>query len=208
MGMEPIVLPLLDAVDADVIALAAAHVHMDAVAHLRAHDGAAHRRFLADKALQGVLPQGGDQLDLPAPAQVLHKNLHRVVQPRRVGGGAVLNDVGGPDHPLEIADAGVVAVFVLLGAFVLEILAEVAEGPRRLHVLDQFGTQHLHTVVDLLLHLLYVAAGQFIIHGHVPPISPPDVPAPGAVFPVPRRSSSPPAHGAARRRDRCNTPTA
>lgn len=64
-GNGAIVLPLLDAVDADVIALAAAHVHMDAVAHLRAHDGAAHRRFLADKALQGVLPQGGDQLDLP-----------------------------------------------------------------------------------------------------------------------------------------------
>lgn len=72
-GNGAIVLPLLDAVDADVIALAAAHVHMDAVAHLRAHDGAAHRRFFADKALQGVLPQGGDQLDLPAPSQVLHK---------------------------------------------------------------------------------------------------------------------------------------
>ena len=56
-GDGTVVLSLLDAVDADVIALAAAHVHMDAVAHLRAHDGAAHRRFFADKALQGVLPQ-------------------------------------------------------------------------------------------------------------------------------------------------------
>ena len=76
----------------------------------------------------------------------------------------VLNDVGGFNHALEVADAAVVPVLLLLGAFILKILAEVAEGPGCLHVLDQLGAQHLGAVVDFLLHLLDVALGQFIIH--------------------------------------------
>ena len=68
------------------------------------------------------------------------------------------------DHPLQIADAAVVAVFLLLGALVLEVLAEIAEGPGGLHVLNELGAQRLDPVVDLLLHLLDVTSGQFVIH--------------------------------------------
>ena len=92
------------------------------------------------------------------------------------GGGLVLDDPGGLDHPLEVADAGVVAIFLLLGALVLKILAEVAEGPGGLDILDQLGAQLLHPVVDLLLHFLQVGACQFIIHGHSPSIRRQDAP--------------------------------
>ena len=76
----------------------------------------------------------------------------------------VLDDPGGFDHPLEIADTAVVAVFLLLGALVLEVFAEVAEGPGGLHVLNELGAQRLDPVVDLLLHFLDVLPGQFVIH--------------------------------------------
>ena len=37
--------------------------HLHPVPYLVAQQGLAHRRLLADKALEGVLPQGGDDLD-------------------------------------------------------------------------------------------------------------------------------------------------
>ena len=146
------------------VAPAAAHVHLDPVAAAPAQHSLPHRGLLADEALQGVLPQGGHQLDFPGLAGVLHEDFHGVVQARRVGPGMVLNDPGSFDHPLEIADTAVVAVFFLLGALVLEVFAEIAEGPGGLHVLDELGAQSLDPVVDLLLHFLDVLSGQFVIH--------------------------------------------
>ena len=175
-GDIAVVRSLFDGAYLEIVALAAAHIHIDTVAGLSAHNGAAHGGLLADPALQGILPQGGDQLDLSAFAQILHEDLHGVIEPGSISGGPVLDDLGGLDHPLEVADAGVVAVFLLLGALVLEVLAKVAEGPGGLDILDQLGAQLLHPVVDLLLHFLQVGACQFIIHGHSPSIRRQDAP--------------------------------
>ena len=108
------------------------------------------------------------RMDGAAAAGVLHQNLHRVVKPRRILSGLVADDLGGLYHPLQIADAAVVAVLLLLGALILKILAEIAEGPRRLHVLDELGPQLLHPIVDLLLHLLNVLLRQFVVHTITP----------------------------------------
>ena len=99
---------------------------------------------------------------------VFHQNLHRVVKSRRVLGGLVADDLGGLYHPLQVPNAAVVAVLLLLGALILKILAEIAEGPRRLHVLDELGPQLLHPVVDLLLPFLNVLFRQFVVHTITP----------------------------------------
>ena len=75
-----------------------------------------------------------------------------------------LDDLGGADHPFQIADAAVIAVFRLLGAFIFIILAEIPEGAGGLDLLNELGTQFPDPVVDLLLHFLNVHRRQFIIH--------------------------------------------
>ena len=123
-----------------------------------------HGRLLADKAPQCILPQGGHQRDFAAFPYVLQEDLHRVIQACRILVGSVLNDLGGLDHPLQIADTAVVAVFRLLGALVFKVLTEVAKGPGGLHILNELGTQLTHPIVYLLLHFLQVASGQFVVH--------------------------------------------
>ena len=84
------------------------------------------------------------------------KNDELVEQPRRIRSGVHRDHFGGADHPLEVANAAVVAVFLLLGAFVFEIFTEVAEGTGGLYVRDKLGAQDPNAVVDFLLHLFDV----------------------------------------------------
>ncbi len=65
---------------------------------------------------------------------------------------------------LQVADAAVVAVFLALGGLVFKVFAQVAEGARRLDLLDQLRAQLKRAVVDLVFHLLNVDFRQFVIH--------------------------------------------
>ena len=137
-----------------------------------AHEGPSHRGLLADEALQGILPQGGDDADGHLLFHHLIVNSHRVKQAHGVRRLLHLNDLGGADHPLQIADAAVVPVFGLLGAFIFVVLAEIPEGPGGLHFLDQLGTQFPDPVVDLLLHFADIDLRQLIVHDDSPiPVS-------------------------------------
>ena len=77
---------------------------------------------------------------------------------------SIQGDADAVAEEIDEADAALVAVFGLLGALVFVVLTEVAEGPGRLDLLDQLGTQHPHPVVDLLLHFFNIHLCQLIIH--------------------------------------------
>ena len=92
----------------------------------------------------------------------------------------------------EIADAGVVAVLVLLGALVFEVFAEVAEARAVCTSSISLQAQLLDAVVDLLPCIFcrserVSSSWRWVLlyDGH----SPPDAPAPGAAS---MRCSSPP----------------
>ena len=114
------------------------------------------------------MPQGGDDLQRHLLLRQLVVDRDLVEQSRSVTLVLHLDDLGSADHPLQVADAAVVAVLGLLGALVLVVLAEVAEGPGRLHLLDQLRTQDPGPVVDLLLHLFDVHFRQFVVHDTAP----------------------------------------
>ena len=62
----------------------------------------------------------------------------------------------------KLAGALITAIVVIFQPELRKVI--VAEGAGGLHVLDQLRAQLLDAVVDLLLHLLQVGAGQFVIH--------------------------------------------
>ena len=101
-----------------------------------AHPGLAHRGFLTDEALQGVLPQRGDDLDGHFLLHHLIEDGDLVEQAHGVIFSLDLDDLGGADHPLQIADAALIAVLGLLRTLIFKILAEVAKGTGGLHLLD------------------------------------------------------------------------
>ena len=75
-----------------------------------------------------------------------------------------LDDLRRGDHALQVADAALVAVFLLLGDLVLVILAQIAERARRLHIFDELGAQLQTAVVKLRLHFVNVDLCQFVVH--------------------------------------------
>ena len=75
-----------------------------------------------------------------------------------------LDDLRRGDHALQVADAALVAVFLLLGDLVLVILAQIAERARRLHILDELGAQFKTAMLQLRFHLLDVDLRQFVVH--------------------------------------------
>ena len=75
------------------------------------------------------------------------------------------DDLRRRDHALQVTDAALVAVFLLLGDLVLVVFAQVAERARRLHIFDELGTKLQTAVFQLCLHLVNVDLCQFVIHG-------------------------------------------
>ena len=139
----------------------------DGIAHALAHEGLAHRGFLADEALERILAQGGDELDgLFVTVLILERYL--VKESHAVGFVVALDDHGGLDHVLQVANAAVVAVFLALCGLVLEVLAQVPEGTGDLHLFDELRPQVVDAVLQLRLHLVDVYLGQFVMHCHTP----------------------------------------
>ena len=75
------------------------------------------------------------------------------------------DDLRRRDHALQVTDAALVAVFLLLGDLVLVVFAQVAERARRLHIFDELGAKLQTAVLELCLHLVNVDLCQFVIHG-------------------------------------------
>ena len=163
-GRGAVVLGLGDGADLRHIAVALAYLDGEAVAHFLAQHLFAEGGLLADQPLSGVAADGGDHLDDLRVALLRHIDLHLVKQPHLVCFGAVVNDLCRFDHPLQIADAAAIFVLGLLCGLVLKILAEIAEGPGALDLLDQLGHQLQPAVVQLLLHLFDVFSCQFVVH--------------------------------------------
>jgi len=129
-----------------------------------AEHGLANRGFLADEALEGILPERRDQLDGLLLIVLLDVDRHLVKQADLVRVRADVDDLRRFDHALEIVDAAVVAVFLAFGRFIFEILAQIAEFPRGFYVLDQLRAQLDAPVFQLFLHLLNVNRRQFVVH--------------------------------------------
>ncbi len=139
-------------------------LHVHGLARAVAHDGLADGGLLADEALERVLPQRRHEADRLLLIVVRDIDDHLVEQAHHIAGRVVGDDLRRVHHPLQIADAAVVAVFLALGGLVLEVLAQVAEAARHLDFLDQLRPQLKRAVVDLVFHLLNVDFRQFIIH--------------------------------------------
>ena len=75
------------------------------------------------------------------------------------------DDLRRRNHALQVTDAALVAVFLLLGDLVLVVFAQVAERARRLHIFDELGAKLQTAVLQLCLHLVNVGLCQFVIHG-------------------------------------------
>ena len=131
-----VILPFFDGADDDVVAVILIDLHGHAVADFMAEHGLANRGFLADEALEGILPERRDQLDGLLLIVLLDVDRHLVKQADLVRVRADVDDLRRFDHALEIADAAVVAVFLAFGRFIFEILAQIAEFPRGFYVLD------------------------------------------------------------------------
>ena len=63
---------------------------------------------------KGVLPQGGDDADYHFLLHHFVIDRHGVEQSHGVRRLLYLDDLGGADHPFQIADAAVIAVFACL----------------------------------------------------------------------------------------------
>ena len=163
-GQGIVVLPLFNGADDDVVADVLIDLYVHGLASTMPHHGLAHGGFLADEPLEHVLPQRRHEADGLLLIVVRNINDHRVEQPHRVAGRAVGDDLRRVDHALQVADAAVVAVFLAFGGLVFKVFAQVAEGARRLDLLDQLRPQLARAVVDLVAHLLDVDLRQFVVH--------------------------------------------
>ena len=158
----------LDLSDLDVVVVAVADMDADPVAHLMAQQGLSHRGLLADEAFEGVLAEGGDQLDGLFGLLLFQVKGDFVKQGHPVPGGGAVDDHGGLDHVLQIANAAVVAVLLPFGGFVLKIFTEIAKGAGHLDLLNELGAEDLNPVLELFLHFVNVNLGQFVVHDHTP----------------------------------------
>ena len=131
-----------------------------------AHDGLADRGFLADEALEGVLPERRDKFDGLLLVVLLNIDDDLVEKPDLVRPRIRINHLRGLDHALQVPDAAVVAALFLLGRLIFKVFAQIAELARRLHILKNFRPQLQLAIFDLVLHFLNVYSSQFIIHDH------------------------------------------
>ena len=159
-----VVLPFFHGEDFHSIPRPLGRLHLHLVPSLTAQQGFPHRGLLADQALQGILPEGGDNPQGHFPVEKFVEYGHFVKKAHGIPGVCRPNALGGADHPFQVADTAVIAILSLLRAFIFKILTEIAKSPGSLDFLNQLGPQDPGAVVDLLPHFLQINLCQFVIH--------------------------------------------
>ena len=140
------------------------HLHRKTIADLLAQNLLTERRFAADQTLAGITADRGDYANLFGVVFFGQIDGDFIEESDGIGRGVAVDDDGGLDHPLQIADAAAVLVLGLLGGFILKVLAQITEGAGALDLFNQSGHQFQPAVIELFLHLPYVFTGQFVVH--------------------------------------------
>ena len=108
-----------------IIAKIRANLNMNGVSCVSAGQRAAHRGFPGNAAFEHIRPHGGHQLI--GHLLIAHTgdlDSHPVIKTNFILAGAVGDDFGGGDHALQIADAALAFVQLLLGRLVFKIFAQ------------------------------------------------------------------------------------